>query len=185
MSRPHRDPNGSSPETRANPPGSPVDPDPDMETCQRVLDALCEGEGLYDICRSDDSLPTAGQFNQWMRRSPNLRRRYAHARASAGLLIGQQVESLARRVEAGLIDPRTADVAMRGYTWAASRMNREAWGDASRVEHSGPDGGPIQQASVQSDVQLGRAMLTSKGLRELAKAVAADLDDQEGAEAEK
>jgi hypothetical protein len=56
-------------------------------------------------------------------------------------------------------------------------MNREAWGDASRVEHSGPGGGPIQSVSVQADVQLGRAMLTDRGLRELAKLVGADLDD--------
>ena len=147
------------------------------EAVETILTAVSEGMGLYEICRSDAKLPSPGQFILGMLKSTDLYDRYTQARASAGLLIGGRVESLGRRVEAGLIDPRAADVAMRGYTWAAARMNREAWGDASRVEHSGPGGGPIQSVSVQADVQLGRAMLTDRGLRELAKLVGADLDD--------
>ena len=149
---------------------------PDPAAVETILDQIGEGRGLYEICRADKSLPTAGQFNHWVVKSEELYRKYMAARASAGTLIGQRVEALGRRVEAGLIDPRAADVAMRGYTWAASRMNREAWGDAARVEHTGAGGGPIQQVSIQADVQLGRAMLTNRGLRELAKAMGAQLD---------
>jgi len=113
---------------------------PKIET--EVLARVAAGESLSAVCRTD-GFPAEATVRKWAVEEAEFGARYARAREARGERYGERVGEIAEAVLAGDHDPDRARVAIDALKWASARMASKSWGDKMRLEHAGPDGGPL------------------------------------------
>ena len=94
-----------------------------------------------------------------------------HAQIAASLQV-KALEALRGRKAAAMTDRALID-----YLRLSTQLERDAWGMSSRVEVSGPDGGPIQTVSMSESEEMDRLReLAAEAARRIAAADAASPD---------
>ena len=104
------------------------------EICER----LAGGEALSQISQQYGKSKQA--LWKWLNSNEERRADYIAALEGRGCLHLEQIERLAAEVEAGQIDARTGDVAIRARTWLAGRLNpkllSEKWRGSLEVQQT-------------------------------------------------
>jgi hypothetical protein len=128
-----------------------------------LMDAICnrltEGESLRSICR-DDGMPSLGTFLRWVTQDVELKEQYALAlKVRADYLLEEifeiaddstndYVEKLNKdgstyvAVDSEHINRSRLRVDVR--KWSMGRMNPKKYGDFSKMEVTGADGGAVE-----------------------------------------
>ena len=122
------------------------------EFSQDLFDKICsriaDGESLRAICREKD-MPSQVSVFRWLKAEENeeLRKQYTRAREDQADAIFDECIDIADSVAAPEDIPK-ARLMIDTRKWMAGKLRPKVYGDVSRLEHSGPDGGPIEVASA-------------------------------------
>src|SRR5277367_185696 len=132
---------------------------------EELADLICErianGESLHAIC-GEDGMPAQSSVFKWLIEHADFAEKYAHARiAQADVLFDEMLHiadtpvvgvktitkaSGVETVEGDMIEHRRLQIDAR--KWIIARMAPKKYGDKQALEHSGPDGGPMEVAAV-------------------------------------
>ncbi len=111
------------------------------EIADHICERLTEGDSLRQICRADN-MPNRSTVIRWLAENAEFATRHAYAREGQGDLMDDYVLETAN---ASTAETAAADrVKISAYQWRAAKLRPKKYGDLQRLEHSGPDGGPIQ-----------------------------------------
>lgn len=109
------------------------------ELAAQILELMSEGKLVTEICRMD-GMPARTTLHRWTEERPDFGTAYARARVFQAEAVGEQAFLTGRD---GQGDAARVRVAMDAGRWLASRINPEKWEGRQKLEHSGPDGGPM------------------------------------------
>lgn len=124
-------------EETKHPGGRPTDYSADLvdEFCRRIA----SGRSVIDVC-SDDDMPANTTVYRWRQEKREFRDKLTCARDERLEADADQLRALAKKVlEDSTMDPMRVNSAVNAIDKAARLMAPK-----QRVEHSGPDGGPIE-----------------------------------------
>lgn len=126
--------------------------------CQRIAD----GESLRAICRDDD-MPAMAAVFRWLADKDRafFREQYTRAREAQADAIVDEILEIADDGSNDWMERRNSDGENIGWSfngeaarrsqiridarkWLAARMNPKKYSEKQMLEHSGPDGGPIE-----------------------------------------
>ena len=104
---------------------------------KEICEMLAGGEPLSKIAERYGRSKQA--LWKWLNNDQERRADYVAALEGRGFLHLEQIEKLAADVEAGRIEPRAGDVAIRARTWIAGRLNprllSERWRGSLEVQN--------------------------------------------------
>lgn len=109
-----------------------------LGVCRR----LAEGESLKAICE-DDCMPSRSAVYEWLLLHVEFADMYARAREEQADTLADEITQIADTEE----DAARARVRVDARKWVAAKLKPRKYGDRQAVEHSGPNGGPIQTAA--------------------------------------
>lgn len=112
------------------------------EIADAILDRLAAGESLRAIC-ADDEMPGQTTVYRWLSERADFREQYARAREDQAETFASQIIDIADD-ESVPADSRRIRVDAR--KWVAGKLRPKVYGDKAAVEHSGPDGGPVEMS---------------------------------------
>jgi hypothetical protein len=116
---------------------------------KEICEMLAGGEPLSKIAERYGRSKQA--LWKWLNNDQERRADYVAALEGRGFLHLEQIEKLAADVEAGRIDPRAGDVAIRARTWIAGRLNpkllSEKWRGSLEVQQ--PDARELHLNAVK------------------------------------
>jgi hypothetical protein len=138
-----------------------------------------EGVSLREACRRTGC--TYSKVQEWLDADELLRDQYARARIDRADVLHERMLRAAEVPELGVIETegvrdgkgfheiKKTDAVERArlkvdtYKWVLGRMHPNRFGEVTKIEQSGPGGGPIQMdATVTVNVGEGLARLRSK-----------------------
>ncbi|MCW2317619.1 hypothetical protein M2322_003183 [Rhodoblastus acidophilus] len=141
-----------------------------QEICTVICERLAEGKSLKAACAGDD-MPTVSTVFRWLAASEDFQKQYMLAREIQSHVMFDEILDIAdtpkkgvKRVkkdgkvettETDMIEHRRLQIDAR--RWMIAKLLPKKYGDRQQVEHSGPDGGPIQTKDV-SDEKLAKAL---------------------------
>ena len=137
-----------------------------VESAQRpwdlaeICNRLAGGEALSQIAQQYGKSKQA--LWKWLNSNEECRAEYIVALEGRGFLHLEQIERLAADVEAGSIDARAGDVAIRARTWIAGRLNPKLLSEKWRGSLE------VQQTDVRQLHLEAMKKLSEKRKRELA-----------------
>jgi len=136
---PHHSPGGQGNHGKGRP------SDYTEEIATTICDRIAEGESLRGICRDDD-MPSKVSVWRWLNKHPDFCSRYAQARDAQAEGYGEEIVALADEIptHASHEEISRAKLRVDARKWVASRLLPGKYGRTSKVEHSGPEGGPIE-----------------------------------------
>ena len=124
---------------------------------QAIADAICQrmalGESLRSICR-DEEMPAESTVRLWaVSDRAGFYAQYARARASQMEAMAEDIIDIADDKEE---DPQRARLRVDTRKWLMSKIAPKVYGDRTRHELTGRDGGPIQTFDLSrlTDEQL-------------------------------
>lgn len=132
----------------------------------KIVDAICsrlmDGESLQAICRSA-GMPSRVTVLRWLGANEAFRTQYARAREAQAEALADEIVAIADDEEG---DVQRSRLRVDARKWVAAKLLPKKYGDASRVEHTGADGGPIETREL-SDVDVARriAFMLAKGAK--------------------
>lgn len=111
----------------------------------KILDLISDGASLRSICKMK-GMPSRMTIITWLSdpERAEFLTKYARAREWQGDVADDRIQEIVDGVLKGKIDPHAARVAIGGLTWRASKLKPKVYGDRQQLEHSGPNGAPIQ-----------------------------------------
>jgi hypothetical protein len=121
-------------------------------TAELILDRIAAGESMRSICR-DDGMPALSTLRRWEDDNEDFARRCAKAREYQGDSYVDMMHDVYERLSGDNpkpLDSKAASVMMSSLQWRASKLNRKRYGEVSRQEVSGVDGGPMQNVNVNT-----------------------------------
>jgi hypothetical protein len=122
------------------------------KTADEIVQRMIEGESLTAICR-DEKMPPRVTVYAWFDKHPDFYARCARAREALADYLVDQIEELARTATKDNIEQIKLQVSTK--QWRAMKMAPRMYGDRTRTEVTGANGGPIQtQATVVDATQL-------------------------------
>lgn len=113
------------------------------EICIRIM---C-GDSLAEICR-DDEMPAYRTVMRWLKDDQTFRQNYASAREDQGHADADAIADIAKRIIKGEIDPAAGRAAIDALKWTAGKRQPKAYGDATILKHTGPNGGPVEYTNM-------------------------------------
>jgi len=119
------------------------------EVFDRICERLAGGESLRRICKDPDMPSVSGVF-KWLdetEKHPGLVERYARARKAQAEGYADEIVEIADTAH-DRDSSAAAKVRADARKWVAAKLLPSKYGDLKRLEHSGPDGGPIQTTAV-------------------------------------
>ena len=126
-----------------------------QEMANTICELIADGQSLRSICQADD-MPAKSTVFKWLSQNKDFADQYARARETQADAIFDEILSIA---DDGLNDTYTdeegnvrtnQDVIARSRLrvdarkWMARQLRPKVYGETQAVEHSGPDGGPIE-----------------------------------------
>jgi hypothetical protein len=116
---------------------------PEIE--ETILSELMSGKSLVRICATD-GMPDRVTVFRWMASDDEFATRCARARVIQADAIEDDMADIEERTLTGEINPAASRAVLASKQWRASKLSPKKYGD--KVEHAGPDGGPIQHSMV-------------------------------------
>ena len=117
-------------------------------------DAVCErmlnGESLVKICE-DPTMPSRTTVYRWMDARPDFVTRCARAREGLADFLVDDIQTLADATTELNVQSQKVKIATK--QWRAMKIAPRIYGDSSRTELTGADGGPIRIAATTIDVR--------------------------------
>ena len=117
-------------------------------------DAVCErmlnGESLVKICE-DPTMPSRTTVYRWMDARPDFVARCARAREGLADFLVDDIERLANETTEENVNSQKVKISTK--QWRAMKMAPRVYGDRSRTELTGADGGPIRIAATTIDAR--------------------------------
>ncbi len=120
------------------------------EAIRRVIEGITNGQSLRTICQ-DRRMPSASTIFEWLASDERLSDQYARARESSGLLVGEEIEEIARQVLRGEIDANAARVALDALKWTAARKAPRVYGESLKLT------GQVEVGALVAFVDMNRA----------------------------
>ena len=122
------------------------------KTADEIVQRMIEGESLTAICK-DEKMPPRVTVYAWFDKHPDFYARCARAREALADYLVDEIEQLADNATKDNIE--TVKVQISTKQWRAMKIAPRMYGDRSRTEVTGANGGPIQtQAIVVDATQL-------------------------------
>lgn len=119
---------------------------PSVSFSQMLFDEMMveimEGGTLREICSGHDR-PSRTQLLQWIKDRNDLSDQYRRAREMSGYILADEIRELERDVT-----PDNATASKTRFEmkrWDIARRAPKVFGDKQQLEHSGPNGGPVQE----------------------------------------
>lgn len=111
----------------------------------RICLEIIEGKSLVKICNAKD-MPHRATVIRWLGDRPEFATRYARARETQADFMDDLILDVAN---ASTSETAQADrVKIAAYQWRASKLLPKKYGDKRSLEHSGPNGTPIQSVDL-------------------------------------
>lgn len=88
---------------------------------------------------------------------------YARARDMQADAQFHEIDDIARQVLDGGLDPQAARVAIDAWKWTLARKKPRSYGDATKIELTGANGGPVQTLDIASMTDAQLQEILSKG----------------------
>ncbi len=121
------------------------------DVASEILDRLATGSSLKRICDDNEHLPGRNTVYQWLMRHSDFRDKYAGAREIQADCVADDVLGVAEEVRKGTLDPRAGHVVFRASTWFAGVTAPHKYSERTQVQHTGPDGGPLEVHHIGQD----------------------------------
>lgn len=112
---------------------------------------IAEGK-TWRMCAAELRVSTA-TFSKWLAGDEHLEKQYARALEAQGDDYAFRVIETA---EHPTLDPNEKRVRIDAYKWAAGKRKPKVYGDKASLEHTGPEGGPIQTEEKTDTAMLAR-----------------------------
>lgn len=122
------------------------------KTADEIVQRMIEGESLTAICK-DEKMPPRVTVYAWFDKHPDFYARCARAREALADYLVDEIDELAKTATKENIEQIKIQVSTK--QWRAMKMAPRMYGDRTRTEVTGANGGPIQtQATVVDATQL-------------------------------
>lgn len=125
--------------------------DPYVEYSQELADAICgnviEGMSVRAICALP-GMPSKSGFFKWLGEREDFRLKYEAATRERAQSRYESIDEVIADVKARKIDPRSARVVIDAIKWQCAIERPERYGQVSRHELTGKNGGPLQTQSI-------------------------------------
>ena len=119
-----------------------------------IAEAICErminGESLVKICR-DEKMPSRAAVYRWFDARPDFEARCARAREGLADFLVDEIEDLADQTTEKNVNSMKVKISTK--QWRAMKMAPRIYGDRTRTEVTGENGGPIQVKAVTIDAR--------------------------------
>lgn len=132
-----------------------------------LADAICErlsnsDVSLRQIC-AGKGMPARSTVLLWLQQHEEFRAKYTRAREEQADVVFDEMGTIERQAIARKVAPDVARVVLQSKQWRAAKLANKKYGEKSRTELTGPDGGPIQ-----TETTLDISNLPDEQLRALA-----------------
>jgi len=122
------------------------------KTADEIVQRMIEGESLTAICK-DEKMPPRVTVYAWFDKHPDFYARCARAREALADYLVDEIDELAKTATKENIEQIKIQVSTK--QWRAMKMAPRMYGDRTRTEVTGANGGPIQtQATIVDATQL-------------------------------
>ena len=111
----------------------------------QICELIAEGWSAVRAC-ANVGVPVR-TFYAWQRQHPEFSAQVSRAREDQADTFADQMCDIAEFDE----DVQRAKLKIDARKWVASRMKPKSWGDRQQLEHSGPDGVPLNIRVEYSD----------------------------------
>lgn len=121
------------------------------ELAGRICQAIADGGTIREIC-GKAGIPPWNTVRSWLIAHPEFHAQYARAREDQADALADKALRIAAQAT-----PQTVNVArlqVDTIKWRAGKLKPKVYGDRASVEHSGPEGGPIQSSVDLKGVAL-------------------------------
>ena len=116
------------------------------EICERMIN----GESLIKVCKLEH-MPSRAAVYRWFDARPDFEARCARAREGLADFLVDEIEELADQTTE--LNVNSMKVKISTKQWRAMKMAPRVYGDRTRTEVTGADGGPIQVKATTIDAR--------------------------------
>lgn len=117
---------------------------------QEIADAICDeminGRDLLDIC-NDDDMPGRASVYRWLKENPSFEAQYARAREALADYELAHLKKLAESCNESNVN--STRVKLNHYQWRLMKIAPRTYGDKTRTEVTGAEGGAVK---IESNV---------------------------------
>jgi hypothetical protein len=146
------------PRKKAEQPDAPTEPTRPVgrpsSYSDALADAVCErmlnGQSLVKICE-DEEMPSRTTIYRWMDARPDFVARCARAREGLADFLVDDIERLADLTTEANVQSMKVKISTK--QWRAMKMAPRIYGESSRTELTGENGGPIRIAATTIDAR--------------------------------
>ena len=122
---------------------------------EEIADAICErminGESLVKICK-DENMPSRAAIYRWFDARPDFEARCARAREGMADFLVDEIEELADATTEANVQSMKVKISTK--QWRAMKIAPRIYGDRTRTEVTGADGGAIQVKATTVDARM-------------------------------
>lgn len=151
-----------------------------QELADRICEKLAEGLSLRTVCK-EDWAPALSSVFKWLREKPEFSEQYAKAKEQGALAMFEEILDIADDGTNDWMEIHSADGEAIGWKqngeaiqrsrlrvdtrkWALSKILPKKYGDRQQLEHTGPEGGPVQMQVSQMTREELMKELEARGL---------------------
>jgi hypothetical protein len=151
-------------------PGKPGRPSTfSQEIADRICDLMVDGKDMQEICKMDD-MPSRATVLRWQNQHPEFDAQCVRAREALAEFELQKLKELADNCTEKNVN--STRVKLNHFQWRVMKIAPRVYGERTRTEVSGADGGPIKMQAEVIDAStlepdqreaLKQALLAAKG----------------------
>lgn len=120
------------------------------EILDRLAGEIESGRAIYEIAANEKWCPDEATIYRAIAREERVAERIAKARAAQQ---EREIDQMVKMADEATVEDREV-VKLRIWArqWRAGKLAPRKYGDKAQIEHSGPNGGPIQTQAVTIDL---------------------------------